>query len=69
MFFNFLNFFAIFLEFSIPDRLGTDRNNNFFSLSFSASPDQFWLEMMTLGCFLIFRIFLEFFFNSLFRVR
>ena len=34
MFFNFLNFIAIFLKFSIPGPVGTDRNDNyFFSLS------------------------------------
>ena len=27
VFFNFLNFFAIFLEFSIPGRVGIDRND------------------------------------------
>ena len=30
MFFNLLNFFAIFLEFSILGRVVTDRNDNFF---------------------------------------
>ena len=30
MFLNFLHFFAIFLEFPIPSRVGMDRNDNFF---------------------------------------
>ena len=44
MFFNFLNFFAIFLKFSIPDRVGTDRNDNFYFHSFSAFSNLFWPE-------------------------
>ena len=36
VFFNFLNFFAIFLEFSITRRVGTERNDNFYFLSFSS---------------------------------
>ena len=44
VFLNFLNFFAIFLEFSITDWVGTGRNDNFYFLSFSAFPDLFWLE-------------------------
>ena len=45
VFFNFLNFFAIFLEFSITRRVGTERNGNFYFLSFSAFSNLFWLEM------------------------
>ena len=30
----FFNFFAIFLEFSIPGRVGNDRNDNFYFHSF-----------------------------------
>ena len=30
VFFNFLNFFAILLEFSITRRVGTERNYNFY---------------------------------------
>ena len=41
---NFLNFFAIFLEFSITGWVGTDQNH-FFFLSFSVFPNLFWLEM------------------------
>ena len=34
VFFDFLNFFAIFLEFFITHRVGTERNDNiYFSLS------------------------------------
>ena len=43
MFFNFLNFFSIFLEFPIPGRVGMDQNENFFSLTFASSPVSFWL--------------------------
>ena len=35
VFFNFLNFFAIFLEFSITLWVGTKRNDNFYFLSLS----------------------------------
>ena len=34
-FFNFLNFFAIFLEFSITRQVGMERNYNLYFLSFS----------------------------------
>ena len=43
--FEFLNFFVIFLEFSITHQAGMKQNNNFYFLSFSASPNLFWLEM------------------------
>ena len=45
VFLNFLNFFTIFLEFSITRRVGTERNNNFYFLSFSALSNLFWVEM------------------------
>ena len=45
VFFNFLNFFVIFLEFSITHRVGTKRNDNFYFLSFSSFSILFWLEM------------------------
>ena len=45
-FFNFLNFFAIFLEFKIMVMDGTKRNDNFYFLSFFAFSNLFWLEMM-----------------------
>ena len=44
MFFNFVNFFAFFLEICIPGRVGTDRIENFFSLSLLACPVLFWIE-------------------------
>ena len=42
---NFLNFFAIFLEFSITRRAGTKRNDNFYFLSFSSFSNLFSFEM------------------------
>ena len=48
----FLNFFTIFLEFSITNRVGNPRNDFFlffyffYFLSFSAIPNLFWLEML-----------------------
>ena len=44
VFFNFLNFFAIVLEFSITHQVGTERNDNFYFLSFSAFSNLFWVE-------------------------
>ena len=46
VFFNFLNFFAVFLEFSITRQVGTERNDNFYFLSFLAFSKQCWFEMM-----------------------
>ena len=43
--FQFLNFFSIFLEFSLPRREGTKRSDNFYFLSFSAFSHLFWLGM------------------------
>ena len=45
VFFNFLNCFVIFLEFSITRRIGTKRNYNFYFLSFPAFSSLFWLKM------------------------
>ena len=45
VFFSFLNFFEFFLEFSISPQVGTERNYNFYFLSFSSSFNRFWLEM------------------------
>ena len=45
IFFNFLNFFAIFLEFSIARRVGTKRKDNFYILYFSYISNLFWLVM------------------------
>ena len=56
------------MEFPILCRVGMDRNENFFFLSYSAYPISFWLEMKPQWCFLIFWIFLLFFWNSLFLV-
>ena len=42
--FNSLNFFAIFLEFSITLWVGTKRNDNFYLYSLAFS-NLFWLEM------------------------
>ena len=46
VFFNFLNFFAIFLEFFITGRVGVDRNDNFYFHSFSGISQPFldWKE-------------------------
>ena len=44
VYFNFFNFIAIFLEFSVSRRVGTERNYNFYILSFSAFSNLFWLE-------------------------
>ena len=52
--FNFLNFFTVFLEFSITGHVGTKRNDNFYFLSFSAFFNLFWLGKMPWWCFLIF---------------
>ena len=67
MFYNFLNFFAIFLKFSITSWVGIDRNDNFFFLSLSRTfPTCFGLNISNNGVFNFF--FLLFFSNSLFRV-
>ena len=44
VFIIFTNIVAIFLEFSIMGRVGTDRNNNFHFLSFMAFSHVFWIE-------------------------
>ena len=61
--FNFLNFVAILLKFSITRRVGTKRNDNFYFLSFSAFPFLFCLEMKPYGYLLLLRILLLFFWN------
>ena len=53
-FFDFLNFFAIFLEFFITGPIGTDWNDNFYFHYFSTFPSLFWLEKKQQLCFLIF---------------
>ena len=45
VFFNLLNFFAIFLEFSLKRQGGTKRNDNFYFLTLWAFSNQFWLEI------------------------
>ena len=67
-FFNFLNFFAIFLEFSITRRVGTKQNDNFYFLSFSTFSNLFWLEIKKKWYFLIFWIIWEFFLNFILDV-
>ena len=63
VFFNFLNIFTIFLEFSIT-HVGTDRTDNFYFFSFSAFSNLFWLEMKPIMVYFNFfnfiAIFLEF---------
>ena len=44
-FFNFLKFFPIFLEFSITRQVGTEHDDSFYFLPFSAFPPLFWLAM------------------------
>ena len=45
VFYNFLDFFAIFfLQFSILGRVGSDPNDNFYFLYLSAFPYLFWLK-------------------------
>ena len=63
-FFNFWHFFAMFLEFPIPCRVGMDQNENiFFSLILSLSrPILAWKEAITMffNFLNFFAIFLEF---------
>ena len=44
MFFSFLNFFAIFLEYPIPGRVGLDQNENFFFSHSQPLPSRFGLK-------------------------
>ena len=67
--FSFLNFFAIFLEFSITCRVRTEQNDNFYFFSFLAFSNLFWLEMKPKWYILIFWIFLLLFWNFELRVR
>ena len=68
VFFNFLNFFAILLDFSITRCVGTERTDNFYFFSFSALSNLFWLERKPKWYILIFSILLLFFWNFQFRV-
>jgi len=63
VFINFLNLFAIFLEFSITRRVGMKRNDNFYFLSFSAFSNLFRLEIKPYEYLLLLRILLLFFWN------
>ena len=64
VFFNSLNFFANFFEFSISRWVGTKRNDNFYSLSFSSFLQFFLARNEALWVFITFTnfvaIFLEF---------
>ena len=66
--FNFFNFIAIFLEFSISRWVGTKWNDNFYFLPFSSFSYLFWLEKNAYRYFLNFLNFLIFFLNFLLRV-
>ena len=68
VFFNFLNFFTIFMVFSITLRVGTIRNENFYFLSFSDFSNLFWLVMKSQWYFLLFLNFFLFFWNFLLRI-
>ena len=61
VFFNFYNLFSIFLEFFIRRRVGTERNDNFYFLSFSAFSNLFWLKMRPEWYFFIFQFCCYFF--------
>ena len=68
VFFSFLNFFAIFLEFSITYRVETKRNDNFYFLSFSVISNLFSLEMNRYWNIWICWMFLLLFWNFQFSV-
>ena len=63
MFYSFMNFFAIFFEFSISGQEGIDQNDNFYYISFLAFPNLFWLEEKPYSCFTILWIFFYIFFE------
>ena len=71
IFLNFLNFFAIFFEFCTTDEIGTERNDNFYFLSFSFFSTQFWLQKKPQRYFIIFWFFFANFleFSITLRVR
>ena len=56
----FLNFVAIFLEFSITSQVRRERKDNFYFFSFAAFSCLFWLEMKPQWYFFIVLNFLEF---------
>ena len=45
VFFNFLNFFTVVLEFSTSRRVGTERKDNSYFHSFTSFSNLFFLEM------------------------
>ena len=57
VFLNFLTFFAFVFEFSITRWVGTERNDDFYLLSFSAFSNLLWLEMKPLWYFINLLIF------------
>ena len=62
VFFIFLNFLAIFLEFSIMRRVGTEQNDNFYFLSLSHPfPSYFGFKWSHNGIFYFFQFFCFFF--------
>ena len=61
--FNFLNFFAIFLEFSVTHRVGTEQNDNFYFFLSHPFPTYFGLKWILIGIFLIFLNFFVIFFE------
>ena len=71
VFFNFLNIFAIYFEFCITDGIGTERNDNFYFLSFSFFSTLFWLQKKPQRYFIIFWFFFAIFleFSITFRVK
>ena len=70
VFFNYLNFLSICLEFSITHRVGTERNRTIIFISVShLFPTYFGLKWIHNGIFLIVWIFLLFFWNFLLRIE
>ena len=62
VYFNFLNFLAIFYYISLPRRVGTERNDNFYFLSFLPFLTNFGLKEAIIVFFNFFNfvgIFLE----------
>ena len=60
-FFNFSNFFSIFLQFSSLSRVWTEFGTKFFFFSFSSYLIPFWQKLISERGFLKFSIFLQFF--------
>ena len=68
IYFNFLNFVAFVLEFSITRQVGTKRNDNFYFLYLSLFQPVFPWNATTI-VFFNFWIFLLFFWNFLLRIK